>query len=65
MFSSNTVEWHQATVPFKDTDTLKNEVFHVEEPEAIQDAHSRLKKILDAKYEPADLDAVCKDQHEL
>ena len=41
------------------------EAFHVDEPPQVVDASDRLKRILDAKYEAADLEAVCRSQNEL
>ena len=65
-FSTMTVEWDGATMPFKDVaqdDLLQS--YHIDDPQVITDAHERLKKILDAKYEAADLDQVCASQDEL
>ena len=63
-FSDKTVEWDSAIMPFKDIDDLGG-TFHADEPPQIVDASDRLKKILDAKYEAADLQEVCRQQHEL
>ena len=49
---------------FKDQDSNLTD-FYVEEPEAVEEANERLKKILDAKYEAADLEEICRDQPEL
>ena len=54
-FASNSIRWEQATVPMKDSAANFAESFHLEDPEAVQDASSRLKSILDAKYKKADL----------
>ena len=54
-FSTMSIQWEQASVPMKDSDTVADEVFNVKDPEAIQDASSRLKGILDAEYKKADL----------
>ena len=63
-FSDQTVEWGFASLPFKDQDSNLTD-FYVEEPEAVEEANERLKKILDAKYEAADLEEICRDQPEL
>ena len=63
-FSDQTVEWEFASMPFKDQDSNLTD-FYVEEPEAVEEANERLKKILDAKYEAADLEEICRDQPEL
>ena len=49
---------------FSDILSPENEFYWHEEAyesEALNDASSRLKKILDAKYEPADLDKIARD----
>ena len=63
-FSTKTVEWDSAVMPFKDVDDIA-EAFHVDEPPQVVDASDRLKRILDAKYEAADLEAVCRSQDQL
>ncbi len=64
-FSDQTVEWETATVPFKDPDADVLDSHHIADPDGLQDEHDRIKKILDAKCNAADLDQVCKDQHHL
>ncbi len=64
-FSDQVIEWEGATMPFKDKDQSENGVFHVEEPEAVQEASDRIKQILDAKYVAADLEDVCSNQDQL
>jgi hypothetical protein len=54
-FTTMSIEWEHASVPMKDSEAVNQEAFYVADPEAIQDASSRLKRILDAKYEKADL----------
>ena len=51
-------------MPFKDVDDIA-EAFHIDEPPQVVDASDRLKRISDAKYEAADLEAVCQLQEEL
>ena len=61
-FSNQTVEWGTATMPFKDPDASILDSYHIDDPDGLQDEHDRIKKILDAKYDAADLEQVCKDQ---
>ena len=58
-FSTQEVVWDHATLPFKHVDATPLDAYHVSEPEVITKASDRIKKILDAKYEPADLKKVC------
>ena len=64
-FSTQTVVWDYAEIPFKDGDATIEEAYHVDEPEVVTHASDRLKKILDAKYEAADLRQICEEQDEL
>ena len=57
-FATMSMKWEQAIVPMKDSSAVAEEAFHIQDPEAIMDASSRLKGILDAKYEKADLHEV-------
>ena len=57
-FSTETVEWDGYTIPFKDSDANANEAYHIAESQAVDESVSRIKRILDAKYEAADLDEV-------
>ena len=57
-FSDHTIHWDGHEMPMKDQDATPLDAFHINESEAVQDATQRLKSILDAKYEPADLQAV-------
>jgi hypothetical protein len=57
-FATMYMSWEQATVPMKDSSAVAEEAFHVQDPESVQEATSRLKGILDAKYEKADLHEV-------
>ena len=60
-FSNNTVEWDDSEIPMKDADLDEQESYHVGDGDIADDAIERIKKILDAKYEPADLRAVSKE----
>ena len=63
-FSDVTIEWDYKSIPFKDQDSTLTD-FYVKEPDMVEDTNDRLKRILDAKYEKADLEEICKDQPEL
>ena len=58
-FSTNTIEWDGHEVPLKDSDASYPEAFHISDSVAVDDATARIKGILDAKYEAADLQDVC------
>ena len=64
-FSSMEVEWDSATIPFKYHDATPLDAYFVKEPDVIDNATERVKKILDAKYEAADLEQVCSAQSHL
>ena len=64
-FSTRTVEWEGAEMPFKDTAVDALSCYHMDDPQIVVDANERLKKILDAKYEAADLREICREQTEL
>ena len=64
-FTTMSVEWDGIEIPMKDSDTNEEENFFIPDPSTVDDSAERLKKILDAKYEPADLKQVCKEQHQL
>ena len=42
-----------------------NTAYHVHEPVAVEQAPSRIRGILDAKYEKADLEEICRTQTHL
>ena len=60
-FEDRSVEWDGASVPMKDTSQPEQTLFFVPDPDAIADASERLKSILDAKYEAADLGEIARD----
>ena len=64
-FSDNTVVWDGSEMPFKERDATEIEAYHISEGDSMEDAVHRVKRILDAKYEKADLDKVCSEQTEL
>ena len=64
-FTTMTVEWDGIDIPMKDSDSTEEENFFIPDPDTVNDSAERLKKILDAKYVPADLGQVCLDQVQL
>ena len=64
-FSDHTVEWGHVTIPFKDADASEIDAYYIAEDDNLADANDRLKRILDAKYEAADIDDVMATQDQL
>ena len=64
-FSQMEIEWEGASIPFRDVEELNKGLFHANEPDSLLDEAERIKKILDAKYEAADLEKVCQNQEHL
>jgi Reverse transcriptase (RNA-dependent DNA polymerase)/RNase H-like domain found in reverse transcriptase len=64
LFSEGVIRWNNSTIPMRDPamllddniDAFEQEIFSVHDPETI-DAE-RIQQILDAKYSPADIEAV-------
>lgn len=52
-FSQKQIEWDESQIPFKDADATFDEAYFI--PDGLEEAAERMKRILDAKYEPADL----------
>ena len=63
-FSDHTIVWDGRTIPFRDADDTSASLC-VDEPVQVTEAQDRLKKILDAKYEAADLDEIVDSQDQL
>ena len=61
-FSSKEVVWDGREMPFKPIDALPEKDYHIEDAMAITNSTDRIKRILDAKYEAADLEKVCTGQ---
>jgi len=64
-FSKEIVEWDGAEMPFKDGDASLKEAHCVADSDPAEDAVHRVKRILDAKCEKADVDKICLEQAEL
>jgi len=66
LFSEQIVTWDGHDMPFKDIDESKDShSYHIQETDNLVQAADRLKQILDAKYERADLPKFCADQSHL
>jgi hypothetical protein len=55
-FNKSVVEWDGNELPMKPIDGTVENSYHVQEARAAEDSFNRIKRILDAKYEPANLD---------
>jgi len=64
-FSEEIVEWDGAEMHFKDGDANIKEAYYVADSDPVEDAVHRVKRILDAKYEKADIEKICLEQAEL
>jgi len=64
-FSDQMVQWGERSIPFKEADASIRESYHIDEDGPLTDASDRIRQILDAKYEPADLDEVMREQSQL
>jgi len=64
-FSDNVVEWDGSELPFKDGKATPKQAYHIADGDVMDEAVSRVKRILDAKYKKADLKTVCQSQTEL
>ena len=59
-FANQTITWMDAEVPMRNPQITINEFF-IQETGIVEDAMTRVNKILDAKYEPANLKQIVKD----
>ena len=57
-FKENTVIWDEYEIPMKNVDATRKDSYYVEDSTAVNEATSRIKQILDAKYDPVNLDDV-------
>ena len=58
------VEWEDASMPFKDRDATFETAFYVEDIGSVRESTDRIKRILDATYEKADLEKITSEcQH--
>ena len=59
-FSTHTIQWGEREIPMKDKDCGEKESYFVDDSKAGEESMERIKQILDAKYEPANLKEVTK-----
>ena len=64
-FSTMTLEWDGAYIPFKSVDATPETSYHVQERGCVAELSDRVKEILDAKYEKADLTILTRAQTHL
>ena len=65
-FSNSTCSWDDSVIPMKPLETQQStSSYAIEESGILKEATRRLKKILDAKYEPVKIDKVVADSHHL
>ena len=64
-FSTRKVSWDGIDMPFKPVDATPETHYHIEDAMAVNESTERIKQILDAKYEAADLEKVCAEQDHL
>ena len=64
-FLTQELSWDEATVPFESKDAELGEAYFVKDSEAVSESLDRVKHILDAKYEKADLAQICKNADHL
>ena len=65
MLSNKTGTWGNTYISFKDIEKGSSETYHIEESKPIIQATNRIKQILEAKYEPANLEQICSKQKHL
>jgi hypothetical protein len=58
-FKNQQIIWDDAAVPFKPLGAMIDEALYIHDSEAIIDSVDCMKKILEAKYKPADIGKLC------
>ena len=53
--SSATIQWDDAEIPMRPRDSDISDSYYIEDPPSVKDQTERINRILDAKYEKADL----------
>jgi len=64
-FSDEIIKWDGTEMPFKDGDASTKEGHYVADSDPAEDAAHRVKRILDAKCDKADIEKICAEQAEL
>jgi hypothetical protein len=57
-YSTSTIEWDNAEIPMRSRDATIEDSYHIQEAPHLEETVERIKRILDAKYEPANLEEV-------
>jgi len=57
-YSTATIEWENAEIPMRSRDATIEDSYLIADTPCLQEAAERIKQILDAKYEPANLDEI-------
>jgi hypothetical protein len=57
-YSTSTIEWDGAEIPMRSRDATIANSFCISDTPCLEEAAERIKQILDAKYEPANLDEI-------
>ena len=60
LYSKNLIEWDHKNVPFRERNVSADTEYYQLDPAPVDDATERIKNILDAKYEKADINKVVK-----
>jgi len=64
-FSDEIIEWDGAEMPFEDGDATAKEAHCAADSDPAEDAVHRVKRILDAKCDKADVEKICEEHAEL
>ena len=64
-FSNIIIEWANASIPFRDTNSKPEDAYHIQDRKSVAETTKRIKEILSAKYEPANLKKMCQNHKEL
>jgi len=64
-FSDEIIEWDGAEMPFKEGDASTKEAHCVADSDPVEDAVHRVKRMLAAKCDKADIEKICAEQAEL
>ena len=57
-YSTSTIEWDDMEIPMRSRDVTSKDSYVINDTPCLQDASKRIKEILDAKYEPANLEEI-------
>ena len=60
-FSNDTVTWNNSTISMKPPNCNLTEHYFINDPSNVEEASDRMKRILDAKYEKANLNLLVRD----